>query len=200
MLAVSQVLVIVACGILLSRAGYLSESAQKAISRVNLYFLTPCLLFTKIASTINWEQFKAYWPIPVTSWTVAKLGSRLFRFSKDEEKFVTASILFSNTNSLPMALLQSLAFSAAGDRLLRDETDTRQNVAARGISYILFYAIFGNLVRWSYGFSLLVPKDKDQTQSAAQSPQPLQSVLINIDSHPSLDTGSSSHTKQQPAV
>lgn len=100
--------------------------------------MTPCLLFTKIASTINWTQFKAFWPIPVfyllfttLSWVVARVGSRLFGFSKDEEKFVIASIVFSNTNSLPMALLQSLAFSAAGDRLLRDADDTREAVAAR---------------------------------------------------------------------
>ncbi|KAG0199947.1 hypothetical protein BGX28_006875 [Mortierella sp. GBA30] len=149
--AVSQVLVVVACGVILSRTGYLSQSAQK------------------IASTISWEQFKAFWPIPVfylffssVSWLLARAGSRLLRFSADEEKFVTASILFSNTNSLPMALVQSLALSAAGTRLLRDEQDTKEQVAARGISYILFYAIFGNLVRWSYGFSLLVPKTKGE--------------------------------------
>ncbi|KAG0263369.1 hypothetical protein BG011_008890 [Mortierella polycephala] len=182
--AVSQVLVVVGCGVVLSRTGYLSQPAQKAISKVNLYFMTPCLLFTKIASTISWTQFKAFWPIPVFyalfssfSWIVAKVGSRLLGFSKDEEKFVIASTLFSNTNSLPMALLQSLAFSAAGDRLLRDETDTRADVAARGISYILFYAIFGNLVRWSYGFSLLVPKD--EVTVATELPTP--SVVINID-------------------
>lgn len=100
--------------------------------------MTPCLLFTKIASTINWTQFKAFWPIPVfyvffssVSWGVAKVGSRLLGYSKDEEKFVIASVLFSNTNSLPMALLQSLAFSAAGSRLLRDENDTKIEVAAR---------------------------------------------------------------------
>ncbi|KAG0273313.1 hypothetical protein BGZ95_010874 [Linnemannia exigua] len=191
--AVSQVLVVVACGVILSRTGYLSQSAQKSISKVNLYFMTPCLLFTKIASTINWTQFKAFWPIPVfyvlfslCSWIVAKVGSRLFRFSKDEEKFVIASIVFSNTNSLPMALLQSLAFSAAGDRLLRDADDTREAVAARGISYILFYAIFGNLVRWSYGFTLLVPKDKeDEVEEEPEGynalPPAAPSVLINVD-------------------
>ncbi|CAO3567300.1 unnamed protein product [Mortierella alpina] len=185
--AVSQVLVVVFCGVVLSRTGYLSQSAQKSISRVNLYFMTPCLLFTKIASTINWTQFKAFWPIPAfyvlfsaISWIVAKVGSRVLRFSKDEEKFVIASVLFSNTNSLPMALLQSLAFSAAGDRLLRDEFDTKAAVAARGISYILFYAIFGNLVRWSYGFNLLVPKDKgSETNSPEQPLAP--SVVINVD-------------------
>lgn len=191
--AVSQVLVVVACGVILSRTGYLSQSAQKSISKVNLYFMTPCLLFTKIASTINWTQFKAFWPIPVfyllfttLSWVVARVGSRLFGFSKDEEKFVIASIVFSNTNSLPMALLQSLAFSAAGDRLLRDADDTREAVAARGISYILFYAIFGNLVRWSYGFTLLVPKDKEEeeqeeTEEYDALPPAAPSVLINVD-------------------
>ncbi|KAF9349025.1 hypothetical protein BGX26_012626 [Mortierella sp. AD094] len=147
-----------------------------------------------MASTISWSQFKAFWPIPVfyaifslVSLLVAKVGSRLLRFSKDEEKFVIASVLFSNTNTLPMALLQSLAFSAAGGRLLRDENDTKEDVAARGISYILFYAIFGNLVRWSYGFSLLVPKDKPEEEeeeeenwdSNLQLPAP--SVLINVD-------------------
>ncbi|KAF9207603.1 hypothetical protein BGZ49_000057 [Haplosporangium sp. Z 27] len=191
--AVSQVLVIVACGVILSKTGLLSQSAQKSLSKLNLYFMTPCMLFTKMASTISWSQFKAYWPIPVfyaifsiVSWSVAKVGSRILRFSKDEEKFVIASVLFSNTNTLPMALMQSLAFSAAGGRLLRDENDTREDVAARGISYILFYAIFGNLIRWSYGFSLLVPKDKvevENWESDLQLPAP--SVLIHVDMPPS---------------
>lgn len=58
----------------------------------------------------------------------------------------------------------------------------------RGISYILFYAIFGNLVRWSYGFTLLVPKDdpvEDQEEEPVlyqpQPIQPAQSILINVD-------------------
>lgn len=211
--AVSQVLVVVLCGIILSRTGYLSNSAQKAISHVNLYFMTPCLLFTKIASTITWAQFLAFWPIPVfflffslTSWSIAKYGSRFLRFNKDEEKFVIASVLFSNTNSLPMALVQSLALSAAGARLLRDDFDTQEQAAARGISYILFYAIFGNLVRWSYGFSLLVPKDPEpSSEPIIESPPTvhrapsLPNVLINVDepsgsgtTHAAIDTAPSS--------
>ncbi|GJJ73303.1 auxin efflux carrier family protein [Entomortierella parvispora] len=213
--AVSQVLVVVGCGVILSRTGYLTQSAQKSISKVNLYFMTPCLLFTKIASTINWTQFKAFWPIPVfyvlfstISWVVAKAGSRLLGFSKDEEKFVIASILFSNTNSLPMALLQSLAFSAAGDRLLRDSNDTKEDVAARGISYILFYAIFGNLVRWSYGFTLLVPQDKEEAPGSAPTSQAPPSVLINVDGPSSSNAVTSAsrpfllpdHAARSPAV
>ncbi|KAG0259777.1 hypothetical protein DFQ27_003897 [Actinomortierella ambigua] len=153
--------------------------------------MTPCLLFVKIASTISWDQFVAFWPIPVfyaifsiLSIIVARVGSLLLGFTPEERNFVVASVLFSNTNSLPMALLQSLAFSAAGKRLLRDEQDTAEKVAARGISYILFYAIFGNLVRWSYGFTLLVPKDKPQIM-------PPEGILIQVDDHPIVQTVSS---------
>ncbi|KAF9970342.1 hypothetical protein BGZ73_006955 [Actinomortierella ambigua] len=182
--AVSQVLVIVGCGVVLARTGYLTQSAQKAISQVNLYFMTPCLLFVKIASTITWDQFVAFWPIPVfytifsiLSVVVAHVGSYFLGFTPEERNFVVASVLFSNTNSLPMALIQSLAFSVAGKGLLRDEHDTPNKVAARGISYILFYAIFGNLVRWSYGFTLLVPNDKPQIL-------PPEGILIQVDDHP----------------
>ncbi|KAF9115489.1 hypothetical protein BGX27_007618 [Mortierella sp. AM989] len=87
--------------------------------------------------------------------------------------------------------------SAAGSQLLQDENDTMEQVAARGISYILFYAIFGNLVRWSYGFSLLVPKDaeepvqiQDDLEALEPSSELLQStngVLINVDG-PQLTT------------
>ncbi|KAF9133536.1 hypothetical protein BGX30_012240 [Mortierella sp. GBA39] len=175
--------------------------------------MTPCLLFTKIASTITWTRFIAFWPIPVfflffslISWSIAKYGSRFLRFNKDEEKFVIASVLFSNTNSLPMALVQSLALSAAGAQLLRDEFDTQEQAAARGISYILFYAIFGNLVRWSYGFSLLVPKDPEPSSAPIIESPPtihrapsLPNVLINVDepsgsgtAHLTIDTEPSS--------
>ncbi|KAF9435256.1 hypothetical protein BGZ76_006611 [Entomortierella beljakovae] len=157
-----------------------------------------------MASSISWSQFQAFWPIPVfylifsvTSWLVAKVGSRVLRFSRDEEKFVIASVLFSNTNTLPMALLQSLAFSAAGNRLLRDEFDTKEAVAARGMSYILFYAIFGNLVRWSYGFSLLVPKDEEEEEHSPRTMPSSPSVLINVDT-PSGENGPSFMTLPEP--
>ncbi|KAG0362874.1 hypothetical protein BG005_003757 [Podila minutissima] len=184
--AVSQVLVIIACGAFLSKTGYLSQSAQKSISQVNLYFMTPCLLFTKTVATINWEQFKAFWLIPVffsiftaVSWLVAKAGSRWLRFSPDETKFVIAAVLFSNTNSLPMALVQSLVMSAAGLRLLRDEHDTPEQATARGISYILFYAIFANLVRWSYGFNLLVPRSDNSNNASLEEEN--QTLIIGFD-------------------
>ncbi|KAI8601303.1 auxin efflux carrier, partial [Dissophora ornata] len=146
------------------------------LSLVNLYFMTPCLLFTKMASAISWKLFVAFWPIPVLyvffsliNWTVAIAGSKLLRFSKAETRFVTGGIMFCNNNSLPIALIQSLAFSAAKTTLLRDENDTSEEIVSRGISYILLYNVFDNLVRWSYGINLLANHPGDSNSPHVKS-------------------------------
>lgn len=182
--------------------------------------MTPCFLFTKTASTFTWDQFKTFWPIPIfyvlasaISWTVARVGSRVHRFSSDEVKFVTASVMFTNANSLPIALIQSLALSIAGSRLLRDENDTREQVIARGISYIIPYTIFTNVVRWSYGFSLLVPKDRDDYRNVNEDQDGYEDhegasrlhtgVVIDVNESPSATTSSSTqplHTRHDESV
>ncbi|KAF9970341.1 hypothetical protein BGZ73_006954 [Actinomortierella ambigua] len=183
--AVSQVLVIVLCGVLLSKTGFLTSAGQKAMSRVNLYFLTPCLLFVKIASEISWSQFVSYWPIPIfyaiftfASWLLGRVGSFVLGFTREERNFVLASVMFANTNTLPMALMQSLAYSDAGKNLLRGVHDNPDEVAARGFSYILFYAIFGNFVRWSYGYNLLVPQETVVSPHSSFSPSPTSVVIV----------------------
>ncbi|KAK3844417.1 MAG: membrane transport protein-domain-containing protein [Linnemannia gamsii] len=211
--AVSQVIVVVFCGVLLTKAGLLSPQTQRGLSKINLYFLTPCLIFTKIASALNWDRFITFWPIPLiyfslcaTNWTIAQIGSRLLRLSREETRFATASIMFFNNNSLPIALVQSLAMSGAAKLLLRDEDDTAEAVLARGVSYILFTSVFDNLVRWSFGLNLLShhkgdetngkddgssSNDNDDNISNSDSAAPVAiagneqgDVIIDVDSHP----------------
>ncbi|CAO3629208.1 unnamed protein product [Mucor hiemalis] len=69
--------------------------------------------------------------------------------------------MFCNTNSLPVAIISSLAFSEAGKILYWGSDDTQETVSARGISYTLFFGLFCNLVRWSYGYNLLQKKAED---------------------------------------
>ncbi|KAF9104018.1 hypothetical protein BGX29_002549 [Mortierella sp. GBA35] len=228
MAAVSQVIVVVFCGILLTKAGLLSPQTQRGLSKINLYFLTPCLIFTKIASALSWELFVTFWPIPlfyfifsVVNWTVAQIGSRLLRLSREETRFATASIMFFNNNSLPIALVQSLAMSGAAKLLLRDESDTAEAVLARGVSYILFTSVFDNLMRWSFGLNLLSHHKGDETNgkddgcsgnenndnnnsvgqpgssmesTAAASNSVQQDVIINMDSHSTPKAVASSTT------
>ncbi|KAF7731418.1 hypothetical protein EC973_000226 [Apophysomyces ossiformis] len=132
------------------------------LSRLNLVFFTPCLLFSNIASTISLEKLLAFWPIPVfyvifsiLNYVCTQTATRVVGLKAAYRRFVLACVLFSNTNSLPIATITSLAVSEAGKILFWNADDTQETVAARGVSYTLFFAIFGNLVRWSYGYNLL---------------------------------------------
>ncbi|KAI9317941.1 auxin efflux carrier [Dichotomocladium elegans] len=127
-------------------------------------------MFSNIASTISLERLMAFWPIPMffaiyalLTFLLGHLMSRVFGLNDAYRRFVLACAMFGNTNSLPIAIISSLAVSEAGKILFWDADDTQELVAARGISYILFFAIFGNLLRWSYGYSLLQkhPEDED---------------------------------------
>ncbi|KAI9316263.1 auxin efflux carrier [Dichotomocladium elegans] len=152
----------VSFGYLLARLGYFTHDKQKWLSKLNMVFFTPCLLFSNIASVMSLEKFVAYWPIPVfyicfstISFLAAHLVCRIARIDRHFRGFVVACVMFMNTNSLPIAVISSLAVSEAGKILYWDADDTQDSVAARGISYVLFYAVFGNILRWSYGYSLL---------------------------------------------
>lgn len=75
---------------------------------------------------------------------------------KDETNFVVANSIFGNSNSLPVSLTVSLAYTLPG--LLWDEipNDNRDNVASRGILYLLIFQQIGHVLRWSYGYNTLM--------------------------------------------
>ncbi|KAJ8654516.1 hypothetical protein O0I10_009822 [Lichtheimia ornata] len=169
--AVLQVMVVVLFGFCLTKLGFFTNDKQKWLSKLNLVFFTPCLMFSNIASTISMEHLLAFWPIPAffavyatLTFTMGNLMGHLFGLNAPYRRFVLACAMFGNTNSLPIAIITSLAVSEAGKTLFWNEEDTQESVAARGVSYILFFAIFGNLLRWSYGYSLLqkLPEDEEE--------------------------------------
>lgn len=103
-----------------------------------MVFFTPCLLFSNIASTISLEKLLAFWPIPafyitfaIISYTASQLTSRFVGLSAAYRRFVLACVMFSNTNSLPIAIISSLAVSEAGKILFWNADDTQESVAAR---------------------------------------------------------------------
>ncbi|KAG0170180.1 hypothetical protein DFQ28_002245 [Apophysomyces sp. BC1034] len=136
-----------------------------------MVFFTPCLLFYNIAYIISVEKLIAFWPIPVffglfslLSFLAAQVAVRVVGLEKKYHRFVAACSVLCNTNSLPLAILSSLAMSDAGAILYWNADDTRETVAARGISYALFYGLFANILRWSYGYNVLQPKMSDNDQ------------------------------------
>jgi predicted permease len=69
--------------------------------------------------------------------------------------------VFGNSNSLPISLVTSLSQTLQGLHWDRIPNDNDDEVAARGILYLLIFQQLGQLVRWSWGYHiLLAPKDR----------------------------------------
>ncbi|KAG1140478.1 hypothetical protein G6F37_006672 [Rhizopus arrhizus] len=199
--AILQVMVVVFFGALLAKLGYFNMDKQRWLSKLNLVFFTPCLLFSNIASIISFEKLLAFWPIPVfyfvyaiMNYTTSQVFSRLTGLSPAYRRFVTACVMFSNSNSVPIAIITSLAVSDAVKTLYWTEDDTSEAVAARGVSYTLFFAIFGNLIRWSYGYQLLQKRSDDDTFTIHEDEE------VNIKDYQSFTNPSSSASSTSGAL
>ncbi|ROV95427.1 hypothetical protein VMCG_08493 [Cytospora schulzeri] len=136
-------------------------------------------VFTKLASQLNADKLVELAVIPVifimqtlVSYLVAQGVSRLFGFHKRASNFVTAMgvstlsgnkirLVFGNSNSLPISLVISLSQTLKGLHWDKIPGDNDDEVGARGILYLMIFQQLGQLVRWSWGYHvLLAPKDK----------------------------------------
>jgi predicted permease len=87
---------------------------------------------------MSFERLLAFWPIPVfymtftlISWLLCQSFVPLLGINKYYKRFVLACVMFSNANSLPIAIISSLAVSEAGKTLYWGPDDTQRMVSAR---------------------------------------------------------------------
>ncbi|KAH8125137.1 auxin efflux carrier [Trichoderma asperelloides] len=166
--AVLEVVCVSLPGYIVARLGHFDADKQKFLANLNVMLFTPCLIFTKLASQLNAEKLSDLAIIPaifvvqtLVSWVVSILVAKGFRFNKRASNFVTAMGVFGNSNSLPISLVLSLSQTIKGLHWDRIPGDNDDEVGARGILYLLIFQQLGQLVRWSWGYHvLLAPKDK----------------------------------------
>ncbi|KAI9848802.1 MAG: hypothetical protein M1838_000355 [Thelocarpon superellum] len=176
--AVLEVVCVSAPGYIIARQGGFSAEMQKFVANLNVALFTPCLIFTKLASQLTPGKLAELAVIPaifvvqtLVSYLCSVLVSRMFGFKKRPQNFVIAMGVFGNSNSLPISLVISLSQTLKGLHWDKIPGDNDDEVAARGILYLLIFQQLGQLVRWSWGYHvLLAPPDKfddeDQYTSA----------------------------------
>ncbi|KAJ2234434.1 hypothetical protein H4R99_001627 [Coemansia sp. RSA 1722] len=104
----------------------------------------------------------------------SRTGSRMLGLNADYARLCDVATFFSNTNTLPVSLIKSIALSAGSQFLLKDQNDTPMKVAARGVSYAMIFATLNNILRWSFGVALMggiSPKNKSAFNSVNASPR-----------------------------
>ncbi|KAK0376251.1 membrane transporter [Colletotrichum limetticola] len=166
--AVLEVVCVSLPGYIIARLGHFDAEKQKFLANLNVMLFTPCLIFTKLASQLNADKLLDLAVIPIifiiqtlVSWLVATGVARGFGFNRRATNFVTAMGVFGNSNSLPISMILSLSQTIKGLHWDKIPGDNDDEVGARGILYLLIFQQLGQLVRWSWGYHvLLAPKDK----------------------------------------
>ncbi|EER26882.1 hypothetical protein D8B26_005566 [Coccidioides posadasii str. Silveira] len=208
--AVLEVVCVSLPGYIVARMGMFDANAQKFVANLNVMLFTPCLIFTKLASQLTAGKLADLAIIPLifitqtaVSWISSKLISRVFRFRKRQSNFVTAMGVFGNSNSLPISLIMSLSKTIKGLHWDRIPNDNDSEVAARGILYLLIFQQLGQLLRWSWGYRvLLAPKEqyyRDEEERANSRIGTVQERYFDLpeeDSDPTLLGDSSSEEPQ----
>ncbi|MCJ1476125.1 hypothetical protein MMC13_004790 [Lambiella insularis] len=177
--AVLEVVCVSLPGYIVARQGMFDADAQKFVANMNVMIFTPCLIFTKLASQLNADKLLDLAVIPVIFATqtlvsyLCSVGmSKLFRFKKRPRNFVVAMGVFGNSNSLPISLVISLSQTLKGLHWDKVPGDNDDEVAARGILYLLIFQQLGQLVRWSWGYHvLLAPPEKYEEEEQHMNSQ-----------------------------
>ncbi|KAF1914629.1 hypothetical protein BDU57DRAFT_588884 [Ampelomyces quisqualis] len=165
--AVMEVVCVSLPGYIIARMGQFDAESQKFLANLNTQLFTPCLIFTKLASQLTADKLSDLAVIPLIfvvqtliSYVAAILVSKICGFKKRGSNFLVAMAVFGNSNSLPISLVISLSKTLSGLHWDKVPGDNDNEVAARGILYLLIFQQLGQLVRWTWGFNvLLAPAD-----------------------------------------
>lgn len=165
--AVLEVVFVALPGYLVAWTGMFDANSQRFVAELNVMVFTPCLIFTKLASQLNGDKLADLVIIPfifatqtLVSWLCGQLMARLSGFSgpgkRRQRNFILAMAVFGNSNSLPISLVLSLSKTISGLHWAKVPGDNDDEVAARGILYLLIFQQLGQLLRWTWGYSVLL--------------------------------------------
>ncbi|KAK4632273.1 hypothetical protein CLAFUW4_03424 [Fulvia fulva] len=165
--AVLEVVFVALPGFLVAVTGMFDANSQKFVAELNTMVFTPCLIFSKLAGQLNADKLADLGVIPfifiiqtIVSWLCAQAMARVFGFAKKEKKmqknFILAMGVFGNSNSLPISLVLSLSKTISGLHWDRVPGDNDDEVAARGILYLLVFQQLGQVLRWTWGYNVLL--------------------------------------------
>ena len=125
------------------------------------------------------EKLRELWVIPiffvivtVLSMAVAFLLGWALQLKRSQRSFAIAASMFMNSNSLPIALMQSLVVTVPTLRWEAD--DDKNSMLARALTYLVLYSTLGMVVRWSYGVRLLSQADPDGVEDSPIVDEPMQ--------------------------
>ncbi|GMM54818.1 hypothetical protein DAKH74_014340 [Maudiozyma humilis] len=174
--SVLEVVIIALAGFWSVYTGLLPKAGQKTLSLLNVDLFTPALIFSKLAKSLTMAKIAELGVIPVffalstgISFVSGKIMASILRLDTDETNFVVANSVFGNSNSLPVSLTLSLAYTLPNLTWDQVPGDNREAVASRGILYLLIFQQIGQMLRWSWGYNKLLKWSGENTENMPHS-------------------------------
>lgn len=163
--AVVEVILVCLAGFWAAKTNLLDKKAQKHVSILNVDIFTPALIFSKLAPSLSLKKLFEIFIIPIfyaistgISFLVSRIVSRYLQLDEYESNFVTAMSVFGNSNSLPVSLTIALAYTLPNLEWDDVPNDNPDQVASRGILYLLIFQQIGQVLRWSWGYNTLLKR------------------------------------------
>ncbi|KAJ2276765.1 hypothetical protein EV176_002294, partial [Coemansia sp. RSA 451] len=117
--ALLEVFLIGFSGYIFARNGTLNKPTLKSLSLISVNLLTPALMFSKMTETLDPSLLLELWNEPVFYFVYggfsliwSRMGSRLLKLDPEYARLCDVATFFSNTNTLPVSLIKSIALSA----------------------------------------------------------------------------------------
>ncbi|PVV02775.1 hypothetical protein BB560_002764 [Smittium megazygosporum] len=125
------------------------------------------MIYSKIVQSLDGHTLLQLWTAPVIyiifgilSCIWVLVSSKVLGISKSYQRLLVIAVFFSNINSLPLSLVQSILSSPTSSFMFKDPNDTLTNMVARGTSYIIIFVTLNNLFQWSLGVLILGTSSK----------------------------------------
>ncbi|KAF5369074.1 hypothetical protein D9758_003057 [Tetrapyrgos nigripes] len=197
--SILEVFLLCLAGYILAWKGILDKKTQKQLNRLNVSLFTPSLLFSKVAFFLSPEKLRELWIIPIffvivtlVSMSAAFVLSWVFRLKKSQRSFAMAAAMFMNSNSLPIALMQSLVVTVHGLKWTKD--DNKNAMLGRALTYLVLYSTLGMILRWSFGVRLLAQADEENEEGTIRLPDDPENAGADSFSRPQRGPGFDIHS------
>ncbi|PSN72118.1 hypothetical protein BS50DRAFT_544479 [Corynespora cassiicola Philippines] len=188
-----SVLLVISYGGLAARWGLLDSKNGKSISKICVKMFLPALLLTKIGSELHPESANRYliiliWAFicHIVSFLIGISAHLLFGFPD----WITAAIMFNNTTSYPLLLIQSLDETGILRRLIVTDETTRQAIE-RAKSYFLVFATISSCLTFAVGPRLIDTEHAPEPENTKPTAEEAESVIVDDQRQIDLERGAS---------
>lgn len=153
--AVGTIFFTAAAGALIVKFKIVSKDSLNMLSKLVFYIMLPCLLFTKVAQSVNLSRLSTYWILPVScagyiflGLLIGKIAVKLCRPRAEMAPGVATSIAFGNSGYLPIPLLTAVT-------LIFPYFADNKGAADEAVALISVFLICFSPIMWTIGFSII---------------------------------------------